>query len=91
MNNILIFSNDPNKHLDNINAVLDCLINHNFKVSIQKFNFAVKSLKFLGQTIRIVGNAVNFTPNKPPLNRGTVALPLFVFFSCENHYPFYPF
>ncbi len=57
----------------------------------QGFFFWCKGYISYAPVVSFMSACVLFSYNKPPLNRGTVALPLFVFFSCENQYPFYPF
>ena len=48
---ILIYSNNPEVHVQHVNEVLDCLIKNNLFAKIEKCKFNVDTVEFLGFVI----------------------------------------
>ena len=55
LNDILIYSNNPNKHVKQVNKVLDCLIKHSLFAKIEKCEFDIDMIESLGFVINLDG------------------------------------
>ena len=60
MDDIIVFSHCFEEHLNHLESVLQCLQKANLKIKLQKCNFAMKKLKYLGHIVD--GNGISPDP-----------------------------
>ena len=51
LDDILIYSDNPEVHIQHVNKVLDCLIKNNLFAKIEKCEFNIDTVEFLGFVI----------------------------------------